>query len=80
MHPPLCQSLEVDSLAFQLLCHDLTTAMEHMHCLGRTRDDRAPHVFPLLSASAAVALAALLYAFWPRLGRQKARVNNNSLF
>eukprot|EP00798_Chlamydomonas_sp_ICE-L_P025574 gene25574-11225_t len=70
------QRLQVDSLAFSLLCDDVVQATEHMHCIGHTRDDQAPLVYPLLLGSAIVAAMATLYLALP-IARSKQPLLNN---
>ena len=71
--------MRMHSEEFHALALDVSTAVEHLQCKGRTHDPMAAYVQPVLLSSAAVAVAAALYAVLPLFGRSKP-ANNQRLY
>ena len=65
------QNLMMRTEEFQRLCLELSTAVEHLRCKGRAHDPMLPYIGPVLTGSAVVAGAAVVYALLPRLGKLK---------
>eukprot|EP00798_Chlamydomonas_sp_ICE-L_P013742 gene13741-19644_t len=58
---------------FLEIATDLATSHEAMQCIGRDRDERSPHVTPLLFTSGVIAAVAIIYTIIPLFTRKKER-------
>ncbi|GAX80726.1 hypothetical protein CEUSTIGMA_g8161.t1 [Chlamydomonas eustigma] len=68
----LLDRLNHEASEFHRLSVQVATAAEHLKCKGRVNDPAVAYIRPILSCSALVAGAAMVFAFMPRLANFKA--------
>jgi hypothetical protein len=69
---PYLQRLNHEASQFHHLSVQVATVAEHLKCKGRVHDPAEAYIRPILSCSAFVAGAAMVFAFMPRLANFKA--------